>query len=210
MCLVDYIEMRETEMSLTNLVSRLREHARMHDDLAAHSDEQAQWALDLREAADLLEQRAAAEPRAPRTLTEMSQQVLPQVTRAEALLSELPTAELYNRVGQLLAGWKQGCAPGEWSDFDESVLQAWQSWRVMQMRRHQNDLPSACGERFGNGAHHECCREPNHPGKCRCSCGAENRQAEPTAPRELYKCPRCGAVEQGGAVFHRPACSLIV
>lgn len=92
---------------------------------------------------------------------------------------ELPTAELYNRVGQLLAGWKQGCAPGEWSDFDESVLQAWQSWRVMQMRRHQNDLSSACGERFGNGAHHECSREPNHPGKCRCSCGAENRDGDP-------------------------------
>jgi hypothetical protein len=45
--------------------------------------------------------------------------------------------ELYNRVGQLLAGWKQGCAPGEWTDFDESVLRDWQSWRVSESDRQQ-------------------------------------------------------------------------
>jgi len=45
--------------------------------------------------------------------------------------------ELHNRVGQLLSGWKQGCAPGEWTDFDESVLRDWQAWRVSESDRQQ-------------------------------------------------------------------------
>jgi len=45
--------------------------------------------------------------------------------------------ELHNRVSQLLAGWKQGCAPGEWSDFDESVLKDWQAWSMAEFDRKQ-------------------------------------------------------------------------
>jgi len=53
-----------SDVKLTNLISRLREHAAMHADLAKHSDESAQWAKDLYEAADLLAACGAAEPRA--------------------------------------------------------------------------------------------------------------------------------------------------
>lgn len=45
--------------------------------------------------------------------------------------------ELHNRVSQMLRGWKQGCAPGEWSDFDESVLQDWDAWSMAEFDRQQ-------------------------------------------------------------------------
>lgn len=38
--------------------------------------------------------------------------------------------EFFSPVSQLIYGWKQGCTPAEWSDFDESVLQQWQAWRA--------------------------------------------------------------------------------
>ena len=46
-------------------------------------------------------------------------------------MSEQPTSneQLMCDVTQLLMGWKQGCAPGEWSEWDEQVLRRWQEWR---------------------------------------------------------------------------------
>lgn len=44
------------------LAERLKEHAALHDSLAAHSDEQRQWADDLRTVVTLLREMAEAKP----------------------------------------------------------------------------------------------------------------------------------------------------
>lgn len=40
-----------------DLCTRMLEHAKLHDDLAPHSDEQALWAEDLRKAVTLIRER---------------------------------------------------------------------------------------------------------------------------------------------------------
>jgi hypothetical protein len=37
---------------------------------------------------------------------------------------------LFVDVSQLLYGWKSGCAPGEWTEWDEQVLQRWSAFRM--------------------------------------------------------------------------------
>lgn len=44
--------------------------------------------------------------------------------------SEGQAREFFSEVSQLLNGWKQGCGPGEWSDWDESILQRWNDMRM--------------------------------------------------------------------------------
>jgi hypothetical protein len=70
-------------------------------------------------------------------LTEADQ----RIKRATAETSD--DCEFFNQLSQLLNGWKQGCAPGEWSAFDESVLQQWEAYKARQRAAANGDASHA-------------------------------------------------------------------